>query len=143
VAIEPKAFDVLAYLLHHPGRVVPKDELLDKLWPGQVVSETAMAHAVLAQLYVWKRQHAEAIAEAERAVAVGPNIADGAAMLATVLNMTDRPEEAIKITAGETDLACERSGSIRTRPCHAAQSGAEVRASGQLSAVCSTPVSEL
>ncbi|MGE0825213.1 MAG: transcriptional regulator, partial [Candidatus Binatia bacterium] len=31
VEIEPKVFDVLAYLLHHRDRLVSKDEILDKL----------------------------------------------------------------------------------------------------------------
>lgn len=38
VALEPKVFDVLAYLVQHRDRVVSKDELLDKLWPGQLGS---------------------------------------------------------------------------------------------------------
>jgi DNA-binding winged helix-turn-helix (wHTH) protein len=31
VEIEPKAFDLLVYLLHHREQVVGKDELLDKV----------------------------------------------------------------------------------------------------------------
>jgi TolB-like protein/DNA-binding winged helix-turn-helix (wHTH) protein len=48
IEIEPKVFDVLAYLLHHHDRVVSKDELLEKLWPGQVVSETALTRCIVA-----------------------------------------------------------------------------------------------
>ena len=48
IKLEPKVFDVLAYLLHHRDRVVSKDELLDKLWPGQVVSETALTRCITA-----------------------------------------------------------------------------------------------
>ena len=33
-AVEPKAFDLLAYLLNHRERVVSHDELMDTLWPG-------------------------------------------------------------------------------------------------------------
>jgi adenylate cyclase len=46
--IEPRVFDVLAYLLQHRERVVPKDELLEKLWSGQVVSETALTRCIVA-----------------------------------------------------------------------------------------------
>lgn len=46
VGIEPKVFDVLAYLLQHRDRMVSKDELLDKLWPGQVVSETTLTRCI-------------------------------------------------------------------------------------------------
>src|SRR5262245_50706609 len=46
--IEPKVFDVLTYLLHQRARVVSKDELLEQLWPGQVVSETALTRCIMA-----------------------------------------------------------------------------------------------
>ena len=39
LSLEPKAFDVLLYLLEHRDRVVPKDELLHELWPEQAVTE--------------------------------------------------------------------------------------------------------
>ena len=48
VKIEPKVFNVLAYLLRHRDRVVPKDELLDALWPAQAVSESVLPKCVAA-----------------------------------------------------------------------------------------------
>ena len=33
VLVAPKAFDVLAYLVEHAGRVVTQDEILEALWP--------------------------------------------------------------------------------------------------------------
>ena len=33
VPLTPKAFDVLAALVEQPGRLVSKDELLQKVWP--------------------------------------------------------------------------------------------------------------
>lgn len=48
VPLEPKVFDVLVYLLQHRDRVVSKDELLDKLWPGQVVGENALTRCIRA-----------------------------------------------------------------------------------------------
>lgn len=44
---EPKAFDLLAYLLEHRDRAVSKDELLESLWPRQIVTETALTRAVM------------------------------------------------------------------------------------------------
>src|SRR5262245_28204432 len=38
---QPKALDLLLYLIAHRNRVVDKDELLEKIWPGVVVSESA------------------------------------------------------------------------------------------------------
>jgi len=48
VELEPKVFDLLVYLIQHHDRVVSKDELLGKLWPGQVVSEAALTQCVMA-----------------------------------------------------------------------------------------------
>ena len=40
--LEPRAFDVLAYLLAHHERVVAKEELLDEVWGDRFVSESAL-----------------------------------------------------------------------------------------------------
>jgi DNA-binding winged helix-turn-helix (wHTH) protein/tetratricopeptide (TPR) repeat protein len=47
VETEPKAFDVLAYLAEHRERAVTKDELLEAVWPRQIVTETALTRAVM------------------------------------------------------------------------------------------------
>ncbi|EYD78093.1 transcriptional regulator, CadC [Rubellimicrobium mesophilum DSM 19309] len=46
VAMQPLVFDLLTYLVRHAGRVVPKDELLDRLWPGLHVTEASLQRAV-------------------------------------------------------------------------------------------------
>ena len=46
VKIEPKVFDVLVYLVRHRDRVVSKDELLAKLWPGEYVSESVLPRCI-------------------------------------------------------------------------------------------------
>jgi DNA-binding winged helix-turn-helix (wHTH) protein/tetratricopeptide (TPR) repeat protein len=46
IEVEPKVFDVLAYLLHSRDRTVSRDELIEQLWPGQVVSEAALTQCV-------------------------------------------------------------------------------------------------
>ncbi|MGI9316701.1 MAG: tetratricopeptide repeat protein [bacterium] len=40
--VEPQVFDLLVYLIEHRDRVVTRDELLDELWNGRVVSESAL-----------------------------------------------------------------------------------------------------
>jgi predicted ATPase len=40
--LEPQAFDLLAYLLTHRDRVIPKPELLDEVWGDQFVSESSL-----------------------------------------------------------------------------------------------------
>src|SRR5262245_5782614 len=46
VESQPKALDLLLYLIAHRNRVVDKDELLEKIWPGVVVSESALTQAL-------------------------------------------------------------------------------------------------
>lgn len=46
VALEPKALELLRVLLRRPGEVVTKDELLDAVWPGRVVTEGVLGKAV-------------------------------------------------------------------------------------------------
>lgn len=47
VETQRKAFDVLAYLPAHRDRAVTRDELLENLWPRQIVTETARTRAVM------------------------------------------------------------------------------------------------
>ncbi len=47
LSVEPRVFDLLAYLVTHRGRAVSKDELQDAVWPGVIVSETALTRAVM------------------------------------------------------------------------------------------------
>ena len=44
-SVQPRVFDLLYYLVKNAGRVVPKDELLDKLWPGVIVTESSLQRA--------------------------------------------------------------------------------------------------
>ena len=46
VPISPRPFDLLVHLLRNPQRLVTKDELLDALWPGVVVTENTLTQAV-------------------------------------------------------------------------------------------------
>lgn len=42
VSLTPKAFAVLQHLATRPGRLVPKDELLDAVWPGVFVGDAVL-----------------------------------------------------------------------------------------------------
>jgi len=42
VAVEPQVFDLLVYLVEHKDRVVTRVELLENLWKGKVVSDSAL-----------------------------------------------------------------------------------------------------
>jgi DNA-binding winged helix-turn-helix (wHTH) protein len=47
VDTEPKAFELLLYLLRHRDCAVSKDELQTALWPRSIVSETALTRCVM------------------------------------------------------------------------------------------------
>ncbi len=46
VAVEPQVFDLLAHLITHRDRVISKDDLLDVIWHGRIVSDSALANSV-------------------------------------------------------------------------------------------------
>jgi len=46
VAVEPKAFEVLLFLVENPARLVGKQEILDRVWPDTVVTESAMTRVI-------------------------------------------------------------------------------------------------
>lgn len=46
VALAPKVYDTLLLLLESPGRLVDKNEFLNRLWPDSHVEEVALAHAI-------------------------------------------------------------------------------------------------
>ena len=46
VAVEPKVFDLLAYLIENRERVVSRDDLIAHVWDGRIVSESALARCI-------------------------------------------------------------------------------------------------
>ena len=42
VALGPQVFDLLVYLIRNRERVVSKDDLLDVVWQGRIVSESTL-----------------------------------------------------------------------------------------------------
>src|SRR5215467_10864151 len=57
VSLTPKAFDVLRYLVEHPGRLVTQDELLEALWPGTYVNPELIKKYILGIRKVLGDQH--------------------------------------------------------------------------------------
>ena len=45
--MEPQAFEVLAFLVENAGRVMTKDEILDRVWPDRYVSEASLNSRVM------------------------------------------------------------------------------------------------
>ena len=42
VALEPQVFDLLVYLVRNRDRVVSKDDLIEGVWGGRIVSDSAL-----------------------------------------------------------------------------------------------------
>jgi len=41
--VEPQVFDLLAFLVSNPDRLITKDELIEKVWNGRIVSDATLA----------------------------------------------------------------------------------------------------
>jgi DNA-binding winged helix-turn-helix (wHTH) protein len=48
VAVEPQVFDILQYLIAQRDRVVSKEDLIDTVWGGRIVSESALTSRLTA-----------------------------------------------------------------------------------------------
>lgn len=46
LAAQPQVFDVLRYLVAHHDRIVSKDELIEKIWSGRIISEATLASRI-------------------------------------------------------------------------------------------------
>lgn len=46
VAVEPQVFDLLHHLIRERGRVVTKDDLIETIWRGRIVSESTLTSRV-------------------------------------------------------------------------------------------------
>src|SRR5262245_3995586 len=55
------------------------------------------AYLALGFVYLWEKQHGQAIAETEKSITLDPNFAEGYAALGDILNYAGRPGEAIEL----------------------------------------------
>lgn len=46
VPVRPKTFELLAFLVRNPGRVLNKDELFEAVWPSTIVSEDSLTQCI-------------------------------------------------------------------------------------------------
>jgi len=51
VPIEPQVFDVLRLLIENRDRIVSKDEIIDAVWDGRIVSEATLSSRMTAVRY--------------------------------------------------------------------------------------------
>src|SRR5882672_2465362 len=48
IAVEPQVFDLLVYLVQNRDRVVSKDDLIEGVWDGRIVSESTLTSRITA-----------------------------------------------------------------------------------------------
>ncbi len=46
VALRPKSFELLRYLVENPDRLVTKEELLNAIWPNVIVTDHVLINSV-------------------------------------------------------------------------------------------------
>jgi TolB-like protein/class 3 adenylate cyclase len=92
--------------LHDPRFLA--EEFLQKA----LLDPTPLAHQVAAGMLSQQGRHEEAIAEAERAISIDPNDADGYIALAGALSLAGRPEEAHQLV----QQAMRLHGAVRKGP---------------------------
>ena len=54
ISVEPKVFDLLAYVIRNRERVVSKDDLIAAIWNGRIVSESALTTCINAAERDWR-----------------------------------------------------------------------------------------
>jgi TolB-like protein/thioredoxin-like negative regulator of GroEL len=46
ISVEPKVLDLIFWFATHPGQLISRDELIEHVWQGRIVSDSAIASAV-------------------------------------------------------------------------------------------------
>jgi len=87
-------FDAFLRWSNSPGKSLASAEELSQKVLAMDESDS-ISHRLLGYIYLLKKEHDKAIAEAERAVALDPNASGNLAALGFFLNFAGRPEEAI------------------------------------------------
>lgn len=94
VAVEPQVFDLLVHLIENRARVISKDGLLEAVWQGRIVSDSALANRInAARLAVGdsgERQHVIRTLPRKGFRFVGDVVEDGVPTNAAL--MTNLPE---------------------------------------------------
>ena len=48
VAVEPKVFDLIHHLARNPGQLLSKDQLIEAVWEGRIISDSALSACIAA-----------------------------------------------------------------------------------------------
>lgn len=109
IAVEPQVFDLLLYLLRHRDRVVGKDDLLQTVWGGRIVSDSALA----ARLNAARRALGDD-GRAQRWIRTLPR--KGVRFIGEVMEVPAAPDATTGIRARKPAPACPERPSIAVLP---------------------------
>ncbi|WP_410492213.1 winged helix-turn-helix domain-containing protein [Bosea sp. 685] len=87
IAIEPQVFDLLLYLVRNRERMVSKDDVLDSVWQGRIVSESSLTSRINAA-----RKAVSDSGEAQRVIRTVPQEPDRHGALAGAVLLEHREE---------------------------------------------------
>ena len=48
IPLEPKVLDLIVWLATHPGQLVSRDDLIEHVWNGRIVSHSSISSAITA-----------------------------------------------------------------------------------------------
>jgi eukaryotic-like serine/threonine-protein kinase len=105
IPLSRKTFDVLLYLIDHRDRVVGKDELLQALWPGQIVEESNLSqHIFLLRKALSRHASGAKIIEtiAGRGYRFSASVEERAPASSEL--MVDATESITRVTVEETEI---------------------------------------
>jgi adenylate cyclase len=108
IALDPRYAQAYAslgwtYLIEWVWQWNPDPQTLDRaleLAQKAVALEDSLplVHSLLGYVYLWRKQHEQAVAEGARAIALDPNDAEGYMTLGSIVAYAGQPEEAIGLT---------------------------------------------
>jgi DNA-binding winged helix-turn-helix (wHTH) protein/class 3 adenylate cyclase/tetratricopeptide (TPR) repeat protein len=108
IKLRPKVFDVLLYLIAHRDRVIPRQELLDHLWPRQFVSDTTLNSCI--------REARQAVGDTGQAQRLIQTLhGRGYRFVAAVAEASESPsEEATRALLALSPVSAEGTAASRT-----------------------------
>ena len=109
--VEPKAFKVLLYLLLNPGRLIPKDELLDAVWGDTAVTENSLTRSIALLRHVLGDDPHQA-RYVETVATIGYRFI---CPVEVVEHARDKPEVEVRSATGNGDGAKTEAGSDTAR----------------------------
>jgi TolB-like protein/Flp pilus assembly protein TadD len=126
VHVEPQVFDLLVFLIRNRDRIVSKDEILDAVWNGRIVSEAALSSRINAARK-----------------ALGDNGNDQAVIRTfhkRGFRFVAETEERAQGTAGGTAPSEQRDGAEASRTASSSLGLSEARAAGHMPSVAVLPL---